>query len=151
MLTVSGLHRHQPSKQINKKSFNYYFFGIQSIWGYFATKRMTRVVYIFSARSISAFRNSPIITESIVGYPVYCRIGRAQGPRLRGTKVRQVRRVMISNYGMKLTFYSILHILISILRRHIRHGFTHTGTTGTRYLPIYSLYTTCIMFNPRIL
>lgn len=151
MLTVSGLHRHQPSKQCNNKSFNYYFFGIQSIWGDFATKRMTRVVYIFSARSISAFRNTPKITESFVGYPGYCRIGRAQGPRLRGTKVRLVGRVMISNYGMNITFYSILHILISILRRHIRHGFTYTGTTGTRYLPICSLYTTCIMFNPRIL
>lgn len=137
MLTVSGLHRHQPSKQCNKTSFNYYFFGIQSIFNRdFATKRMTRVVYIFSARSISAFRNTPKITDSIVGYPVYCRIGRAQGPRLRGTKVRLVGRVMISNYGMNIAFYSILHILISILRRHIRHGFTHTGTTGTRYLPI---------------
>lgn len=115
MLTVSGLHRHQPSKQCNKKSFNF-FFGIQSIWGDFATKRMTRVVYIFSARSISAFRNTPKITESFVGYPGYCRIGRAQGPRLRGTKVRQVRRVMISNYGINITFYSILHILISILK-----------------------------------
>lgn len=137
MLTVSGLHRHQPSKQCNKTSFNYYFFGIQSIFNRdFATKRMTRVVYIFSARSISAFRNTPKITESFGGYPGYCRIGRAQGPRLRGTKVRQVGRVMISNYGMNITFYSILHILISILRRHIRHGFTYTGTTGTRYLPI---------------
>lgn len=117
MLTVSGLHRHQPSKQCNKKSFNYYFFGIQSIFNRdFATKRMTRVVYIFSARSISAFRNTPKITESFGGYPGYCRIGRAQGPRLRGTKVRQVRCVMISNYGMNITFFSILHILISILK-----------------------------------
>lgn len=102
---------------------------------------MTRVVYIFSARSISAFRNTPKITESFVGYLVYCRIGRAQGPRLRGTKVRQVRRVMISNYGMNIAFYSILHILISILKEtYICHGFTYTGATRTRYLPIYSLY-----------
>lgn len=117
MLTVSGLHRHQPSKQCNKKSFNFFVFGIQSIFNRdFATKRMTRVVYIFSARSISAFRNTPKITESFGGYPGYCRIGRAQGPRLRGTKVRLVRCVMISNYGMNITFYSILHILISILK-----------------------------------
>lgn len=72
---------------------------------------MTRVVYIYSARSISTFRNNQKITASFVGY---CRIGRTQGPILRATQVRQVRRVMISSFGIITNFlqnFTYLNIL----------------------------------------
>lgn len=47
---------------------------------------------------------------------------------------------MISNYGMNIIFYSILYILIFILRRYICYGFIYIGIIGIRYLLIYSLY-----------